>query len=97
MVNQLLGDYSTWIALDKSANAVSEAVNVSVDESLAILYNACIVKVAKHGIEDANILAFNLKVRLTSIGAANIVGAFVVTVVAVLTLIASIATITRFR
>ena len=72
-------------------------MNVGVDESLAILYDACIVGVAKHGIEDANVLAFNLKVRLTSIGAASVVGAFAVTVVAVLTLVASVAAITRFR
>ncbi len=71
-------------------------MNVSIDESLAILYNACIVGVAEHGIEDANILAFDLKVRLTSIGAASVVDAFAVTVVAVLTLVASVAAVTRF-
>ncbi len=72
-------------------------MNVSIDESLAILYNACIIKVAKHRIEDANVLAFDFKVQLTSIGAANIVGAFAVTVVAVLTLVASVAAVIKFR
>ncbi len=72
-------------------------MNVGVDKSLAILYNACIVKVAEHGIKDANVLAFDLKVRLTSISAASVVGAFVVTVIAILTLVASVAAITRFR
>ncbi len=71
-------------------------MNVGIDESLAILYNAYIIGVAKHKIEDANVFAFNLKVQLTSIGAASVVGAFAVMVIAILTLVASVAAITRF-
>ena len=71
-------------------------MNVGVDESLAILYDARIVGVAEHRIEDANVLAFDLKVRLTSIGTASVVGAFAVTVVVVLTLVAGVAAVTRF-
>ncbi len=71
-------------------------MNVGIDESLAILYDACIVRVAKYRIKDANVLAFDFKVRLTSIGVASVVGAFVVTVIAILTLVASVAAITRF-
>ncbi len=37
-------------------------MNVDIDESLAILYNAYIIEVAEHRIEDANVLAFNFKV-----------------------------------
>ncbi len=75
---------------------VGKAVNIGIDKSLAILYDTRIVKVAEYRIEDTNVLVFDLKVRLTSIGVANVVGAFAVTVIAVLTLVASVAAVIRF-